>query len=49
MVFSIRQLLQTYKFFNNSFVVNDRDYLKFVANEMSELKGLFSVYEVSLQ
>jgi hypothetical protein len=46
MVHSIRNLLTTYKFFNNSFVFNDRDYLKFVASEMQELKSLFSQHTV---
>lgn len=38
LVYSIRQLLHSYKFYNESFMFNDRDYLKHVANEMKEIK-----------
>jgi hypothetical protein len=48
MVYSIRNLLGTYKFFNDSFVFNDRDYLKFVASEMQEIKALLAAHTISL-
>jgi len=48
MVYSIRNLLGTYKFFNDSFVFNDRDYLKFVASEMQEVKALLAAHSISL-
>ena len=47
MVYSIRNLLGTYKFFNESFVFNDRDYLKYVASEMQEIKSLMVARSIS--
>jgi len=37
-----------HKFFAKPFVLNDKDYLKFVGKEMTELRGLFTVYGVQL-
>jgi len=48
LVYSIRQLLGAYKFFNESFVFADKDYLKYVANEMTDLQALFGLYKVTL-
>jgi hypothetical protein len=38
LVYSIKQLLHTYKFFYGRFMLNHQDYLKHVANEMKEMK-----------
>jgi len=46
LVVSIPTLLRNYKFFNNSFVFNDKDYLKYLSKEFIEIKGLLSVYNV---
>ena len=46
LVVSIPALLKTYKFFNNSFVFNDKDYLKYLSKEANEVKGLLGVYNI---
>ena len=46
LVQSIPSLLKSYKFFNNSFVFNDKDYMKYLAKEFIEIKGLLSVYNI---
>ena len=45
-VVQIPMLLQNFKFFNNSFVFNDKDYLKYLSKEATEIKGLLSVYNI---
>jgi len=47
LVMSIPSLLKNYKFFNNSFVFNDKDYLKYLSKEFIEVKGLLSVCNIS--
>jgi len=49
LVQSINKLLATYKYFNNSFVLNDKDFMKYLAKEMRELKGLFGAFGVNLE
>ena len=46
LIVSIPKLLQTFKYFNNSFVFNDKDYLKYLSKEANEVKGLLSVYQI---
>ena len=44
---TIPALIKNYKFFNNSFVFNDKDYLKYLSKEFIEVKGLLSVCNIS--
>ena len=46
LIVSIPKLLQNFKYFNNSFVFNDKDYLKYLSKEANEVKGLLSVYQI---
>jgi len=46
LVVGIPGLLQTFKFFNDSFVFNDKDYLKYLSKETIEVKGLLNVYGI---
>ena len=46
LIISIPALLQGFKFFNESFVFNDKDYLKYLSKETIEIKGLLSVYNI---
>ena len=46
LVVSIPALLKQYRFFNDSFVFNDKDYLKYLSKEANEVKGLLSVYNI---
>lgn len=46
LVVAIPSLLHNFKFFNNSFVYCDRDYLKYLSKETNELKALLSTYEI---
>lgn len=46
LVVSIPALLKGFKFFNDSFVFNDKDYLKYLSKEAIEIKGLLSVYNI---
>lgn len=47
LVMTIPALIKNYKFFNNSFVFNDKDYLKYLSKEFIEVKGLLSVCNIS--
>ena len=47
LVQTIPAILKNYKFFNNSFVFNDKDYLKYLSKEFIEVKGLLSVCNMS--
>ena len=47
LVQTIPAILKNYKFFNNSFVFNDKDYLKYLSKEFIEVKGLLSVCNIS--
>ena len=47
LVMTIPSMLKNYKFFNNSFVFNDKDYLKYLSKEFIEVKGLLSVCNIS--
>ena len=46
LIVTIPHLLTTFKYFNNSFVFNDKDYLKYLSKEANEVKGLLSVYQI---
>lgn len=46
LVLHIPTLLETFKFFNNSFVFNDKDYLKYLSKEANEVKGLLNVFNI---
>ena len=46
LVVNIPSLLRQFKFFNDSFVFNDKDYLKYLSKEANEVKGLLSVYNI---
>ena len=46
LVVSIPSLLENYKFFNETFVFNDKDYLKYLSKEATELKGLLGIYGI---
>ena len=46
LVVNISSLLRQFKFFNDSFVFNDKDYLKYLGKETNEVKGLLSVYGI---
>lgn len=46
LVVSIPALLKQYKFFNNSFVFQDKDYLKYLSKEANEVKGLLGVFNI---
>ena len=46
LVVNIPTLLQSFKFFNESFVFNDKDYLKYLSKEANEVKGLLGVYNI---
>ena len=39
-------MLKDYKFFNNSFVFNDKDYLKYLGKEFGEVKNLLGVCNI---
>ena len=49
LVQQISQLLANYKFFSFTFIISDREYLKFISKEMYEIKGLLAIYGVKLQ
>lgn len=40
-------MIKNFKFFNNSFVFNDKDYLKYLSKEFIELKGLLTACNIS--
>ena len=44
----IKNLHENHKFFSKPFVLQDKDYLKYISKEMTELRGLFSVFKVQL-
>ena len=46
LVTEIPSLHENYKFFNDSFVFHDKDYLKYLSKEANEVKGLLSVYKI---
>lgn len=46
LILQIPNLLECFKFFNNSFVFNDKDYLKYLSKEANEVKGLLNVFNI---
>ena len=42
LVYNIQTMLGQFKFFNQSFVLDDKDYLKYLSKETNELQGLFN-------
>jgi len=40
-------MLKSYKFFNNSFVFHDKDYLKYLSKEFAEVKSLLGACKIS--
>ena len=42
LVYNVQTLLGQFKFFNQSFVLDDKDYLKYLSKETNALKGLFN-------
>ena len=44
----IKNLHESHKFFSKPFVLQDKDYLKYISKEMTELRGLFFVFNVQL-
>ena len=46
LILQIPNLLECFNFFNNSFVFNDKDYLKYLSKEANEVKGLLNVFNI---
>jgi ABC-type Zn uptake system ZnuABC Zn-binding protein ZnuA len=44
----VKMLHEKHKFFAKPFVLNEKEYLKYVGKEMTELRELFTVYGINL-
>ena len=49
LVYNVQTLLGQFKFFNQSFVLDDKDYLKYLSKETNELKGLFNQLDIPFE